>query len=101
MNDGPGGASAGPEACFFDTRAVAAGAGYMWLNNDGSNANAHGEADGIPIADLLALKDLGVNKKVVFAGALTATPDFNAVTNSAPACHLASLRDVRREGVNV
>jgi hypothetical protein len=88
MNDSTGAASGGLEACFFDTRGVAAGAGYMWLNNDGSTANPHGEADGIPIADLLALKAVGFPRKVVFAGPLTATPDFNAGTTSAPACAL-------------
>src|SRR6267142_1723157 len=88
MNDSTGAASAGLEACFFDTRGAAAGTGFMWLNNDGSTAFPHGEADGIPIADLLALKTAGFPRKVVFAGPLTATPDFNAGTSSAPVCAL-------------
>jgi hypothetical protein len=88
MNDSTGAPSGGLEACAFETRGFALGTGFMYLNNDGSTTNQHGEMDGIPIADLLAMKTLGANKKVVFAGPLTATADFNASTTSAPACRL-------------
>jgi hypothetical protein len=94
MNDSTGAPAAGLEACFFDTRgattgATTAAAGYMWLNNDGSTANANGESDGIPIGDLIALRTAGgFPKKIVFAGPLTATPDFGAGTTSPPVCAL-------------
>ncbi len=91
MNDSSSAPAGGLEACAFDTRGFAAGTGFMWLNNDGSTANAHGEMDGIPIADLLAMKTLGVNKRVVFAGsAVGPFADFNAATTSAAACALGS-----------
>src|SRR5258708_25347647 len=37
------------EACFSDGT-------NFWVNNDGSPANPDGEANGIPIADILAIK---------------------------------------------
>jgi len=54
MNDSTGAASGGLEACVFDT-----GAGQtnkLFVNNDGSTVNGHGEVDGIPVANLIALK---------------------------------------------
>jgi hypothetical protein len=100
MNDSTGAPSAGIEACFFDTRqATTTGAanttvtaGFLWLNNDGTTANPNGEADGIPIGDLVAIRNtpLAGLKKIVFAGPLTATADFNAATTSAPICALGT-----------
>jgi hypothetical protein len=100
MNDSAGAPSAGIEACFFDTRqATTTGAanttvtaGFLWLNNDGSTANPNGEADGIPIGDLVAIRNtpLAGLKKIVFDGPLTATNDFNAATTSAPICKLGT-----------
>jgi hypothetical protein len=81
MNDSSNHAAAGLEACAFDTRGFAAGTGFLWLNNDGSTANSHGEMDGIPIADLIAMKGLGANKGVVFNA-----PDLvNGAANSTDA----------------
>jgi len=96
LNDSTGAASGGIEACFFDTRgatvgAATAAAGYMWTNNDVSTANPNGEADGIPIADLIAIRTAvgaGAAIKVVFAGPLTATVDYGVATSTAPVCAL-------------
>ena len=91
MNDSTGAPSAGLEACAFDTRGYAAGTGFMWLNNDGSTANPNGETDGIPIADLLAMKTtpIGGNKRAVFAGSAAGPfADQNAATSSAAQCTL-------------
>jgi hypothetical protein len=95
MNDSAGAPAAGLEACFFDTRGnttpnlTTVAAGFMWMNNDGTTTNPRGEADGIPIGDLVAWRNAGgFPKKVVFAGPLTATPNFGAAGTSAPVCAL-------------
>jgi hypothetical protein len=65
MNGPDNAPAAGLEACEFDSVA-----GFMYLNNDGSSANGHGEMDAIPIADLIAMRTtpLTGNKMVVFQG---------------------------------
>jgi hypothetical protein len=82
MNDNASAAAAGLEACAFDSAG-----GFMYLNNDGTTnfANSdHGETDGIPIPDLLAMKTLaGPNKAVVFAG--SPTTGWTDVSGSGPA----------------
>ncbi len=96
MNDSTGAPSAGLEACAFDTRAgITAGVpgGMMWVNNDGSSQNPNGEMDGIPIADLIAIRTAvgaGAAIKVVFAGPLTATVDPGVATSTAPVCALGA-----------
>ncbi len=55
----------GLEACFSDGT-------NFWVNNDGSPANPDGEANGIPIADILAIKaGGGLPKTAVFQGSAT------------------------------
>ena len=54
MNDSTSAASAGLEACVFDTGA--GGTNNLFVNNDGSTANPNGEIDGIPVSNLVALK---------------------------------------------
>jgi hypothetical protein len=96
LMNGPDSAPAGGlEACAFDTRATTVGAGntmgMMWLNNDGSTTNGHGEMDGIPIEDLVAMRTtpLAGNKMVVFQG-LAAGPfvQFNSASTAAAQCVL-------------
>jgi hypothetical protein len=68
--------SQGLEACFSDGT-------YFWVNNDGSPANPDGEANGIPIADILAIKTAfgaAANKKVVFQGSATSFLQQDGVT---------------------
>jgi hypothetical protein len=55
----------GLEACFSDGT-------NFWVNNDGSPANPDGEANAIPIADILAIKaGGGLPKTAVFQGSAT------------------------------
>jgi len=54
MNDSTGAGSGGLEACVFDTGV--GGTNKLFVNNDGSTVNGHGEVDGIPVANLIALK---------------------------------------------
>src|SRR5712692_6844121 len=58
--------SAGLEACTFDAKTGAAGAGVFYVNNDGSTAFTNGEMDGIPVADIIALKGGAPGAQVQF-----------------------------------
>src|SRR5262249_23669042 len=67
-------AAAGLEACVFDTGV--GGTNFMYFNNDGTATNPHGETNGIPVSDLIAMRTAALpltNNLVVFAGALTGT----------------------------
>jgi hypothetical protein len=79
VNDFTSNAAGGLEACVFDTVGVGA-TGFMYFNNDGTPTNGHGETDGIPVSDLLAMKGLGANKVVVFAGSTTGGTEVDGVT---------------------
>jgi hypothetical protein len=61
MNDSAGNASGGLEACVYDPATK-----RFYVNNDASTANPHGETDGIPAADIVALKPGGPTKVVNF-----------------------------------
>jgi len=56
---GVGNPSAGLEACVFDPGTGAPGAGFFYVNNDGSTLNPRGEIDRIPAAAIIALKPGG------------------------------------------
>jgi len=61
--------SAGLEACVFDAKTGAAGAGVFYVNNDGGSTvgvNDHGEMDGIPVVDIIALKPGSAATQVQF-----------------------------------
>jgi len=58
--------SAGLEACVFDAKTGAAGAGVFYVNNDGSAAFSNGEMDGIPASDIIALKGGAPGAQVQF-----------------------------------
>jgi len=56
---GAGNPSGGLEACVFDPVTGAPGAGFFYINNDGSTLNGRGEIDRIPAAAIIALKPGG------------------------------------------
>jgi len=61
MNDAQGAPSGGLEACVYDKVTK-----MFFVNNDGSTANPHGETDGIPAKDIVALKPGGASTVVNF-----------------------------------
>jgi hypothetical protein len=66
MDQAIGNPSAGLEACVFDAKTGAAGAGVFYVNNDGSAAFSNGEIDGIPASDIIALKGGAPGAQVQF-----------------------------------
>ena len=71
--------STGLEACFSDGT-------NFWVNNDGTTANPDGEANAIPISDILAIKaGGGLPKTAVFQGTATfalATPAATSIVTN-------------------
>jgi hypothetical protein len=76
MNDSTGAPSAGIEACFSDGT-------KFWLNNDGSTANPDGEANAIPISDIVAFRTASpATKTAVFSGPATFVSAMPAPANT-------------------
>ena len=70
MDQPAGTPSGGLEACVYDHATLT-----FYVNNDGSSANGRGEMDGIPAADIVALKP-GSAATVVQFTSLAATKKF-------------------------
>ncbi len=73
--------SAGLEACVFDAKTGAAGAGVFYVNNDGSAAFSNGEMDGIPASDIIALKGGAPGAQVQFVNLGTGGTNGTAPTS--------------------